>query len=150
MSVATLALMLVMFVGDRWESAEDTPDIPKVKHTPRLDEESVVELVEWHIRDDLAPEQQNDKWPDGALDNIQGYNCFWFDNVNPSGYWYINVLEHFINITYDETTDLWLLASVAPSCNDEQYPRMETWTVNDNTGEISYEVPTNEVLGGRE
>lgn len=68
----------MMFIGDRWESAEDTPiveDIPKIKHTPRLDEDGVGNLVMFHIIEDLVPKQTEGKWPEGALDNIQGYDC---------------------------------------------------------------------------
>ena len=137
-SVATLALVLVMFVGDRWESAED------IEHTPRLTEANVTTAIYYHIYEDRLPERPKDGWehlPTDILNNTKGYDCFWFmhwrDGIG--GDW-PTFNEGAVNITYDATTDLWLLTSTLSQCNNGQYPRLETWTVKDNTGEIAYEV----------
>ena len=77
-SVATLALVLMMFIGDRWESADDMPmveDIPKFKHTPRLNEENAKHTVTIHIKRHLVPEHTEGRWADGTLDNVRGYDC---------------------------------------------------------------------------
>ena len=153
-SVAALALVLWLVVTEPWEpdAQAATPDVQSAneEHTRELDADAVRWLIYDHASQLIESEGLKDKTlSDDDLEILSespGFKCFWepwynfgsgtqtsvpdvsrLNDVSRSG-------DSRLTYNYIEKDDVWLVTSVKSGCENN----LETWTIDDNTGAITY------------
>ena len=147
-SVAALALVLWLVVTEPWEP-DAQPATPVVQsaneeHTQELDGEMVKAVIYNHAAQFI--ESEGLKGEKLSADDIEilaelpGYGCFWRLSYSDSlkaykGHPSVYALDgNYLNYNYMEKDDVWLVNSVRYGCKNNY----ETWTIDDNTGAITY------------
>lgn len=132
-SVAALVLVLLLFVTEPWAESGNRG------HTQELD----VDTVQWLIMKHVLPLIESNGFSVGdqdieAFPKLPGYDCFWgrtaigADGTLVPEAWGSN--DRLVTYNYIEKDDIWLVTSTAYGCKDN----VETWTIDDNTGAITY------------
>ena len=146
-AVAALALVLWLVVTEPWEPDVQaaTPDVQSAneEHTQELDPVGVFMLIRSHVSQLVEPEGftgeriSDDDY--GRLEKYPGFLCFWYSSeIRPGGFspdpnpWHPD--DAYLTYNYMEKDDVWLVTSVRPGCENNY----ETWTIDDNTGAITY------------
>ena len=130
-SVATLALVLVMFVSDRWESAEDTPNFTK----PELER-----LIRQSQGDSNCFQQYGVKYWYGdikegsASDPTQTFKY----SFKPNGRWIVDVTTIW-EISRKEKVFVSEGHERSISENEKQILQQCIYVVNDYTGAVTYQ-----------
>ena len=148
-SVAALALVLWLVVREPWEP-DAQPATPVVQsaneeHTRELDAEMVRVLIGSHVSQLIESEGLSVDDDHEEFERIPGYRCFWdrertsMPGVVPTTYRKSPEVLYWENaaiVTYKyiEKEDVWLVTSVRSACKNNY----ETWTIDDNTGAITY------------
>jgi len=155
-SIAAVALVLWLVVTEPWEpdAQSETPVVQSAneEHTRELDGDMLGMLIREHanqlieskgLRGETLREEGDDF---EILRGLPGYKCFWgvpfkYPN-NPRVKEYTGIADitgyalggRFLNYHYSEKDDIWLVTSVKSGCENN----LETWTIDDNTGAITY------------
>ena len=149
-SIASLVVSIaaVVFVlGLYAELEKSEPDTPLVKkeHTQELTETMVSMMIRDHAEKlikaaGITNDNQNEMIE--VWESLPGFRCFWERN------WVVETQEmtlypnvygpKVISISYNyiKTDDIWLATSIFFGCEE-----LTTWTIDDNTGEITYGRP---------
>ena len=129
-STATLFLVSMSFVTERSESSEHDAE-----HSQDITVTMVQTLIENHanvlIKSNGITEENIED-----VSMIPGWGCFWTQKI------YDGKARAAANAgdtpaqsySYDQNRDVWFVTSVDLFCENG----METWTVNDDSGEITY------------
>ena len=135
-SVAALVVLIAAVIGLGYVAFfYETHD---KAHTQELNEYMVSHLMYEHVDElieasDITMESDAEDWA-----ALPGYGCFWTraeaDNLFP--FMYVPSAE-LMTRNYIGTRDIWLMTSTTYSCDSN----LETWTMDDNTGEVTYGRP---------
>ena len=121
-------------------------------HTQDLDKDMVHQLMYDHIyqlvkESGVTEESDDDDWA-----ALPGIGCFW-EKAASSAYHLNAEIYHprhqWMTWNYVGTRDIWLITSTAYSCDSSHLsdmpvfdgPQLATWTMDDNTGEVTYGRP---------
>jgi len=144
-AILIAAVIALGYVAFFYETHEKT-------HTQDLDKDMVHQLMYDHIyeivqKSGVTEESDDDDWA-----ALPGIGCFW-EKADSSVYWLNTKLyspEHeLMTWNYVGTRDIWLITSTAHSCESDNLadmpdydgPQLATWTMDDNTGEVTYGRP---------
>jgi hypothetical protein len=136
-SVTALALVLWLVVTEPWESDVQSAN---EEHTPELDADAVKILINEHAAQLIKSEGLTHEDGPEEFERIPGYRCFWENKYWEAMQIYTGLPETlgsdspFLNYNYIEIDDIWLVTSVYVDCKNNY----ETWTIDDNTGAITY------------
>ena len=131
-SVATLALVLVMFVSDRWESAEDTPNFTK----PELER-----LIRQSQGDSNCFQQYGVKYWYGDIKEGRASHptqTFEYYSFKPNGQWIVDVTGVW-EISHKEKVFTADAHDRSISENEKQILQQCIYVVNDHTGAVTYQ-----------
>jgi len=135
-SIAALVVLIAAVIGLGYVAFFYEPH--DKAHTQELNRSMVHYLMEEHVNalieeSDITVESDAEDWA-----ALPGYGCFWTraeaDNLFP--FMYLPSAE-LMTRNYIGTRDIWLMTSTTYSCDSN----LETWTMDDNTGEVTYGRP---------
>ena len=147
-SSLVVSIAAVVFVLGLYEELEKSEsETPKV-HTQELNETMVRSLMEHHVQElAKAADLTERNWSGVQSEKkIEGYailpefNCLWTSWYDQSGEY--NIVPRVFapgelnTYNYNKTDDIWLATSSRQQCQG-----IKTWTIDDNTGEITYGRP---------
>jgi len=120
-------------------------------HTQDLNEDMVLSLMYDHIYGLVAASGVTEESDDDDWAALLGIGCFW---EKGESYHHLNAKlyssEHeLMTWNYVDTRDIWLITSTAHNCESNYLadmlvydgPELATWTMDDNTGEVTYGRP---------
>ena len=129
-SVAALVLVIMLFITERQDSRE-----PDAEHSQELTEAMLQIILENHANAQIKANGITDENIE-TMSTIPGWGCFWTQMV------YDGKSRAAANAgdtpaqsySYNRISDVWFVTSVDLFCENG----IETWTVDDNSGEITY------------
>ena len=129
-SIAALVLIIILFTADFRDSSERD-----LNHTPDLTVTMIQTLIENHANLLIKANGITDEYIEN-MSLIPGWGCFWTQRIfegraraaakagdTPSQ-----------SYSYNSAKDVWFITSVDLFCENG----IETWTVDDNSGAITY------------
>ena len=129
-SVAALVLVIMLFITERQDSRE-----PDAEHSQELTEAMLQIILENHANALIKANGITDENIE-TMSTIPGWGCFWTQMI------YDGKSRAAANAgdtpaqsySYNRISDVWFVTSVDLFCENG----VETWTVDDNSGEITY------------
>jgi hypothetical protein len=128
------------------EKSEPETPLVKKEHAQELNE-NIVGFMIWNHATELIASagitEKNFEEKQEVYTGLPGYRCFWEDDFSSGSSKgakvYAKVIDPSPIMTYNyvKEDDVWLLTSYGFGCGKE----VKTWTVDDNTGEITYGRP---------
>ena len=125
------------------EKSEPETPLVKKEHAQELNENIVGFMIWNHVRELLKSAgitEANYLEKQEVYTGLPGYDCFWEGGSRGGAKVYAKVIDPSPIMTYNyvKEDDVWLLTSYGFGCGKE----VKTWTVDDNTGEITYGRPS--------
>ena len=129
-SVAALVLVIMLFITERQDSRE-----PDAENSQELTEAMLQIILENHANALIKANGITDENIE-TMSTIPGWGCFWTQMI------YDGKSRAAANAgdtpaqsySYNRISDVWFVTSVDLFCENG----IETWTVDDNSGEITY------------
>jgi len=121
-------------------------------HTQDLNQDMVHQLMYDHIYGLVEASGLHMSSDDEDWAALPGIGCFW-EKADIAGYWLNTKLynpgHEWMTWNYVDNRDIWLITSTAQSCESNHLanmpvfdgPQLATWTIDDNTGEVTYGRP---------
>ena len=125
------------------EKSEPETPLVKKEHTQELNETLVEEVIFDHageLIESAGITEDNVHEMKETLEALPGHWCFWERHLvdgKPSIFVKSHGPSHLMTYNYIKEDDVWLLTRYGFGCGKE----VKTWTVDDNTGEITYGRP---------
>ena len=162
--VSIAAVVFVLGLYAELEKSEPNTPLVKKEHTQELTEFMVARVIEDHVAGliksaGITEDNVNEKVE--TLKALPGYWCFWHEGLNPlmvsarlkdptpserqrfkqetltySNYPLVMEPHDWLTYNYVKEYDVWLATSYVMACEE-----LTTWTIDDNTGEITYGHP---------
>ena len=129
-SVAALVLVIMLFITERQDSRE-----PDAEHSQELTEAMLQIIFENHANAQIKANGITDENIE-TMFTISGWGCFWTQMIHEGK---ARAAAKAGNTpaqsySYNRISDVWFVTSVDLFCENG----IETWAVDDNSGEITY------------
>ena len=162
--VSIAAVVFVLGLYAELDKSEPDTSLVKKEHTQELNETMVTSIITDHIQELIKSAGITEDNVDEKIETLKalpGYWCFWHERLNPlmefarlkdptpserqrfkqetltySNYPLVMEPHDWLTYNYVKEYDVWLATSYVMACEE-----LTTWTIDDNTGEITYGHP---------